>query len=533
MATQSASLDKMETLSTSTISKADETNRMKDIEDTYEDRYMKLKLLTIKYKKSYVETNEKLTTLTNENAALMSKLQALTNQIKTTQILQSEYDSLCEKQDADARTLKSNAKFIAQLTHDKETLENSLRSLRTQLNDASTQKSDALAKYASLKEKFDEKQVSDIIMKDKDHEIAKLTDTNTHLSEQIVELRTRIAQCTSRNVDIAQCERQLDEAKVRISELETKLEAMEEMSQTLNTVQENYTALKLSHSQLEADHKVSLSQLSALSESYQAAKSRTEELLVDNTQLCRDRDRLEEATRVRNELTSQLTGVEMQLNEVKADKARLEKEFETYKRKAQSVLEKHKKGQLDATSASTEENNGKLLALEKQVDDLKTELNQSQQELSRARQSLATTASENTALASQLHRVRDDLSASAQSLAQAKEDKMNADLLATMYRQQVEEQGTRIKELKATVAGLREEVAKLAKTDVKDERIVEKKLEVEVDDRRRMEEVLSANNLTNMASLYREEGEVNFDLTLISTRKPRAFGDKGLATNPL
>jgi hypothetical protein len=74
-------------------------------------------------------------------------------------------------------------------------------------------------------------------MKDKDHEIAKLTDTNTHLSEQIVELRTRIAQCTSRNVDIAQCERQLDEAKVRISELETKLEAMEEMSQTLNTVQ--------------------------------------------------------------------------------------------------------------------------------------------------------------------------------------------------------------------------------------------------------------------------------------------------------
>jgi hypothetical protein len=34
--------------------------------------------------------------------------------------------------------------------------------------------------------------------------------------------------------------------------------------------------------------------------------------------------------------------------------------------------------QLDATSASTEENNGKLLALEKQVDDLKTELNQSQ-----------------------------------------------------------------------------------------------------------------------------------------------------------
>jgi hypothetical protein len=38
---------------------------------------------------------------------------------------------------------------------------------------------------------------------------------------------------------------------------------------------------------------------------------------------------------------------------------------------------------------------------------------------------------------------------------------------------------------------------------------VEKKLEVEVDDRRRMEEVLSANNLTNMASLYREEGEVS------------------------
>jgi chromosome segregation ATPase len=44
-----------EVMSTSTISKAEEVNRMADIEATFEDRYTKLKLVAIKLKKKTVD----------------------------------------------------------------------------------------------------------------------------------------------------------------------------------------------------------------------------------------------------------------------------------------------------------------------------------------------------------------------------------------------------------------------------------------------------------------------------------------------
>jgi hypothetical protein len=42
-------------MSTSTISKVEEVNRMADIEATFEDRYAKLKLVAIKLKKKTVD----------------------------------------------------------------------------------------------------------------------------------------------------------------------------------------------------------------------------------------------------------------------------------------------------------------------------------------------------------------------------------------------------------------------------------------------------------------------------------------------
>uniref|UniRef100_A0A8D8RJB4 GRIP and coiled-coil domain-containing protein 2 n=1 Tax=Cacopsylla melanoneura TaxID=428564 RepID=A0A8D8RJB4_9HEMI len=524
---------KMETLSTSTMSKADETNRMKDIEDTYEDRYNKLKMLTIKYKKSFAESKDKVTTLTNDNAALINKLQSLTNQIKTTQILQSEYDTLCEKHDAALKTLKSHEKSLTTLSKDKEKLEKALNQTRTSLNEATNQRSELQKQVATLKEKFDEKQVSDIIMRDKDHEIGKLSDTNAHLSEQILELRGRIAQYSTQNVELAQYEKLVEESRVRIQALETQVETLGERSEELTRIQETYASLQSVHSVLESDHRSTLTKLNSLTSSYQTEQTRCEELVLENTALCRDKqtmcDSLEEATNQVRDLKDRLKGVESELGATTRDRERVEKEFEAYKRKAAGVLEKHKREQVDATSANVDVTNIKLATLEKQIDSLKSDLDVARQELSHVQQSLALSCQEKEAALARLELATSELSDKNSTIVQLKQDKINSDMLIIMYKQQVDENQDKIRLLKDSVSQLQDELNRKPKQDsagVNHTRIMnndtgDKRRSQERDkedddelatlEQKRIEDVLNSNsfvnNLNSMATLYREQGE--------------------------
>jgi len=56
-----------EMMSTSTVSKAEEVHRMKDVEDSLEERYNKLKLLAIRMKKKIAEQQNQLATLESSN----------------------------------------------------------------------------------------------------------------------------------------------------------------------------------------------------------------------------------------------------------------------------------------------------------------------------------------------------------------------------------------------------------------------------------------------------------------------------------
>lgn len=49
-----------EAMSTSTVSKAEEIHRMKDVEDSLEDRYNKLKMLAVRMKKKMAEQSAQL-----------------------------------------------------------------------------------------------------------------------------------------------------------------------------------------------------------------------------------------------------------------------------------------------------------------------------------------------------------------------------------------------------------------------------------------------------------------------------------------
>lgn len=96
-----------EAMSTSTVSKAEEINRMKDIEDSFEDRYAKLKLIAIKLKKKVadqskiiegLESRAKVHPIAAEpelaSSQLKDKLTAMTNNFSK---LQAEYDEAIDR----------------------------------------------------------------------------------------------------------------------------------------------------------------------------------------------------------------------------------------------------------------------------------------------------------------------------------------------------------------------------------------------------------------------------------------------------
>lgn len=91
-------------MSTSTISKMDESNRMRDIEDCFEEKYNKLRALAVKLKRKVAEQSAHIAKLeskhsqnSDEGIQITSKLGAIEVQVKNLQSLQSENDSLQDR----------------------------------------------------------------------------------------------------------------------------------------------------------------------------------------------------------------------------------------------------------------------------------------------------------------------------------------------------------------------------------------------------------------------------------------------------
>ena len=110
-----------EMMSTSTVSRVEEQSRMKDVEDSFEDRYSKLKLIAIKLKKKCGEQAKIIQELQNSRKAKAEedssggnvnkdKVASLT---KNFELLQGQYDTVVDK-------LESTEAEVKQLTKDLE-----------------------------------------------------------------------------------------------------------------------------------------------------------------------------------------------------------------------------------------------------------------------------------------------------------------------------------------------------------------------------------------------------------------------------
>jgi len=153
-----------EAMSTSTVSRAEELSRMKDIEDSFEDRYAKLKLVAIKLKKKVADqakligelesagiNRAKVNSATTEpeppNGQWKEKLTALTNNFSR---LQVEYDQAVDRVEVLEGQVKALTKDLeASLS---ESMANKLRAEESG-QAATAAKVEAAAALGQLKEK--------------------------------------------------------------------------------------------------------------------------------------------------------------------------------------------------------------------------------------------------------------------------------------------------------------------------------------------------------------------------------------------
>lgn len=104
-----------ETMSTSTISRTEEINRLKDLEGSWEERYGKLRNLAIKLKGKIRELNGTLIQQQNENEEIQKKL---SGNIQTIQSMQVKCDTLEDELNKSQAECKQYLNRLNQIGHD-------------------------------------------------------------------------------------------------------------------------------------------------------------------------------------------------------------------------------------------------------------------------------------------------------------------------------------------------------------------------------------------------------------------------------
>lgn len=208
-----------EVTSNSTISKTEEQARLKDLEDSFEERYTKLRTVAVRLKKRVAELTAHLTQLEAERNKLLTdkqELQACVTQMsaqaKNLQTLQQEYDKL----------------------------EDTLEQQKAEMNKAKKNQDTALADIAKLRKELEqcleEKTSMEKLMETCNSEKLTLERTRKEQTNQLKNLRKEVEVLNSsyreKEITVSQLQEQLNKLQQRLSEEETNHRVTKEALET-------------------------------------------------------------------------------------------------------------------------------------------------------------------------------------------------------------------------------------------------------------------------------------------------------------
>ena len=358
-----------EVMSTSTVSRVEESNRMKDIEDSFEDRYHKLKLIAIKLKKKAADQDKIIKEFQagkngeDRTGSLKEKNATLTKNFGS---LQHQYDEAVDRLDSSGAELKELRKdleaSISENISGKQRSEESLQqalAAKTEQNKAEERAREAEGQLRSLEVTLEQE-------RRERQSLESSCQTNEDLSG-------RLKEKAEENTRIGEMVHTL---KLQITQLEESLAREKDRA---DTTQGNLTSTRGQLTQAEADlARVNIDKdeiFIKYERSVQSAES-LQEQLAQRIQAS-DKSGTDKENRIL-QLERQIVALEssvqvksQNLDNKESELSQVKKEFENYKLRAQSVL-KQSKEKVD--EENTRKKKEDIFTLEKMNDALNEKL---------------------------------------------------------------------------------------------------------------------------------------------------------------
>ena len=363
-----------EMMSTSTVSRVEEVNRMKDVEDSFEERYSKLKLIAIKLKKKVADQDkiikelesskrEKTAEEDSGTGALKERVATLTKNFSN---LQLQYDEAVDKLDssnAEMKTLKKDLEAsitenIAAKQRSEEAVQQSLAA-KTELTRAEEKVREVEGQCRALEVTLDqerrERRTLETSCKNNEELSSKLKekmDENTMIGETVESLK----------LQVSQLEETLDREKDRADTAQSNLTSTRTQ---LTQVETEISRIKIEKDEIFLKYERSIQSTESLQEqlasNIQEKDKSGSEQINKIQQLERQISALETNLQLKNQ---NLEARDKELNQVN-------KEFENYKLRAQSVLKQSKEKDSEEVSKRKQDD---IFALEKMNDALNEKL---------------------------------------------------------------------------------------------------------------------------------------------------------------
>lgn len=376
-------------LSTSTISKTEEHSRLKDVEDSFEDRYMKLKLIAVKLKKRAADLSHTLDSerakFAGEKADLQEKIASMSMAVKNAQKIQELFDESLDERDKLKKDNEQLKNSVEDLRKNELSLNNKISTLESSNQNIPVMKKHIDSLNTNIKESKSEMQRLQMEIKAEAIKYEEMKKTANKLEVTVQELTSQLEQAKQqgktnnvlelemKNYEkiIADLSSQLNIERSTIKSLKSENEALSNVKIGLHEqisilekqiaveqqrIQDAQDQLAIFQSRVEeknAQIETLNSSMGELKKQLTEEKSKTEALTMEMSSVTSEYSKkeltmLSKISSNQDEIRSLETSLQstrQELATAKHEIDHLNEEYESYKLRAQTILAK-KKGDL-------------------------------------------------------------------------------------------------------------------------------------------------------------------------------------------
>ncbi|TRY67564.1 hypothetical protein TCAL_02305 [Tigriopus californicus] len=396
-----------EAMSTSTVSKVEEHSRMADVENSFEERYSKLKILAIKLKRKSLEQENKIQELTSgaKGGAEKERIASLTQNYAKLQEQNDEQGDLIDEQKSTIFTLR---KDVERSTNEITELKDKIETLEATLETTKSQKE---ALFIDLEQVKSDLTLKQELVKSLEASLKDLTEKHDVLFTANERLNTNLAKFSSDDKRTDLLDMELETAERRIEELTELSQGLEAKIQEMEQDKEREGELKKNRDTLVQDLETSLQKETERADEFKSKLSearltisrveitmsevrgenlclqqRVDDLASTNEKINNQLSDLSgnaasnsQALTKRNEALQKMVNIlegeidrkKTSLAEAEDKIATLTKDYESYKVRAASVLRQSKESESQMGNKSQE-----VLSLERLVQSLNEKINE-------------------------------------------------------------------------------------------------------------------------------------------------------------